>query len=82
MSDYSENFTPYVAVPAEGIRIALATCKRCGTAVVWSAHDTIDILALHDAWHAEIKGLIDAPRSPRTTLPDGIDPHKPTAVCP
>lgn len=48
---FQDDFTPYVAVPAEGIRIAVTTCKTCGAAVQWSGHDEIDSLEVHLSWH-------------------------------
>jgi len=40
-------YEPYYSLESEGNRIALATCSRCGAAVIL---DT-DGPRLHDAWH-------------------------------
>jgi hypothetical protein len=48
---FEEDYTPYVAVFAEGMRIALTTCKLCGAALVFSGFDTLDPLVIHKVWH-------------------------------
>ena len=44
-------FTVPRALPAEGARIALVTCLRCGAALVLDPDDNEDVLELHRRWH-------------------------------
>lgn len=59
MSD--ERYTGTRAWAAEGARVALVTCLRCGAAILIDPSDKVDPLALHDAFHAPVD-----PRSEET----------------
>ncbi|MBP2522254.1 hypothetical protein [Rhodococcus sp. PvP104] len=43
-------FTPYVAVSAEGMRIGIMSCLTCGAAILLGATKE-DFGAIHSAWH-------------------------------
>jgi hypothetical protein len=67
----AENYEPYVAVAAEGMRLALMTCRRCG-AVVMAAGRGANGVDRHDDWHAEWT----APTGEQPATPPGApDPH-------
>lgn len=57
-----ENYTGVRAVPAEGARIGLRTCKRCGAAILLDPGDATDLPAssseIHDEWHDKIAGVV------------------------
>jgi hypothetical protein len=46
-------FTPYVAFQAEGARVAITSCKKCGAAILISPPDVIDTMDTHLTWHAD-----------------------------
>jgi hypothetical protein len=46
-----QHYGPYSVVEAEGARIKLSTCLRCGCVVLGDPRDEWDSYALHDAWH-------------------------------
>ena len=45
------DYTGYRPIIAEGARIGIAVCKRCGAAICLDPQDTFDSYALHDEWH-------------------------------
>lgn len=45
-------YTPATVLAAEGARIAIITCRGCGSAVMIDPREDIDAQAAHDAWHA------------------------------
>ena len=53
---YHEVFTQMTAVPAEGARVGIATCRICGAAVMFDSRETENSLALHEAWHRKEQG--------------------------
>ena len=57
-------FTPYTAVPAEGCRIGLVTCRDCGAVVMLD--ETIDWPMVHRAWH--MRTLAAGPENPNAHL--------------
>lgn len=50
----SDGFTAYRAISAEGARIGIASCLKCGAAIVIDPSDTVNTFELHDDWHKEI----------------------------
>lgn len=50
---YMLDYTDYTAVAAEGARVILISCTRCGAAILRDPRDGIDTQAIHDAWHLE-----------------------------
>lgn len=75
MTDNADNYTPVTVIAAEGARIGITTCLRCGAAIVLTM--AADARAIHDAWHATY-GTENArtehvpdPNSPPNTLPTG-----------
>ena len=53
-----EQFTSATAIQAEGARVGIVTCSRCGAAILLDPRDSFDTLKMHDDWHAmiEMKG--------------------------
>lgn len=51
-----DEYTGYRAVQAEGARIGIAVCKRCGAAICIDPSDDFDAYALHDSWHSAALG--------------------------
>jgi hypothetical protein len=47
-----QNYSDAVAIQAEGLRVGIVTCLRCGSAVLLS--DVTDSLSLHDEWHVTL----------------------------
>ena len=45
--------TAYRAVPAEGARIGLVSCRICGAALVLDPGDTESVVERHVAWHLD-----------------------------
>ena len=43
------NYSPAYAIHAEGERIGLVICRRCGAALLLST--SADAIAMHDQWH-------------------------------
>lgn len=41
------------AFPAEGARVALITCRRCGAALLIDPNDDFNVLQRHQEWHEE-----------------------------
>lgn len=48
---FDENFEPATAVQAEGARIGITTCKRCGAAVMIDPRDAVNRAFQHYHWH-------------------------------
>ena len=48
-------FSPACAWAAEGARVGLATCLRCGAAVLLDGRSQLDALQLHIDWHARLE---------------------------
>ncbi len=48
-------FTPPRSVAAEGMRIGLVSCHKCGAALVFDPGDEINVSARHKEWHAAIE---------------------------
>lgn len=44
---------------AEGARVGLVTCLRCGAAILLDPSDAIDPVAVHRAWHLLVEGPRD-----------------------
>jgi hypothetical protein len=48
----TENYEPFIAVVAEGRRLGLMTCRRCGaTVMLEGAGGGMLAPVLHDEWH-------------------------------
>ncbi len=47
-----EDYSPYTAIEAEGQRISLVTCLRCGAVVMLERGE--DWPSLHDSWHDRV----------------------------
>lgn len=50
------HYTPVTVWPAEGVRVGLVTCRRCGAAILLDPRDEDGsedrtALGIHDAWH-------------------------------
>lgn len=48
-------YTKVRAVLAEGARVALVTCKRCGAALLLDPADKVNVVKLHDDWHKKLE---------------------------
>lgn len=55
----AEDFTGYRAIQAEGRRIGLMTCLRCGTAVIVGEDEPTG--KMHDDWHAFLAANLELP---------------------
>ena len=51
---YDEHFEPATVVAAEGARIGICTCKKCGAAVLLDPRDSTNRARQHAEWHAAI----------------------------
>ena len=49
MSD--PNFEVVRAFAAEGARVGLTICRRCGAAVLLDPATSFDVIEVHTAWH-------------------------------
>lgn len=47
-------YEPARAVAAEGARVGLVVCQRCGAALVLDIAVPFDVMERHTAWHAAI----------------------------
>lgn len=59
MDEFPEGFTGWRGIAAEGARVQVTTCLRCGAAVVTDPADAAsgtDALELHRRWHAADRG--------------------------
>lgn len=45
---------------AEGARIAVVTCLRCGTALTLDPADKISATEIHDQWHDALDDVLSA----------------------
>lgn len=59
-----ENYTPLRIVAAEGARIGIVICRRCGAAIVLDPLDKFGADDLHDAWHDELAVALVHGRTP------------------
>lgn len=50
-SNDTRRYTPATVWAAEGARVGLATCERCGAALLVDPRTSFDVFALHDAFH-------------------------------
>jgi len=48
-----QKFSGFRAWAAEGARIGIASCLRCGAAIVLDPADGVNMLELHAGWHQE-----------------------------
>lgn len=46
-----QGYTAPRAFAAEGARVALVSCLRCGAALLLDPDDEEDAIVLHDDWH-------------------------------
>lgn len=46
-----ESYSTAAMVHAEGARIGLLTCLRCGASITMDPRDEFDSLEIHEAWH-------------------------------
>jgi hypothetical protein len=46
-----ERYTEARAIPAEGARCGIITCKECGAAIFIDPDDGFSPKAIHDDWH-------------------------------
>jgi hypothetical protein len=44
-------YTSTRAWSAEGARVGLVTCRRCGAALLIDPADDFDVIQRHDEWH-------------------------------
>lgn len=44
-------FSAVTAIPAEGARVGLVICNRCGAAILVDPRDTRDRCTQHELWH-------------------------------
>ena len=66
MSEADDLYEPYVVVAAEGRRIGLMTCKRCGAAVMFDEAG-VDGPQRHEEWHDRYRPtLVGAQRQGKT----------------
>jgi hypothetical protein len=58
--DETATYSPYTAVAAEGARIAVVTCLRCGAMVMLDPDVSHELAGqvLHDAWHEEVRSRL------------------------
>lgn len=49
----SYGFTEATAIAAEGARVGLVTCERCGATILVDPRDDEDRLEQHAKWHQE-----------------------------
>ena len=49
----SSQFSPYLAVHAEGQRVGIMSCLECGAAILISS--TADAPTIHEQWHASMR---------------------------
>jgi len=47
-------FSSGTALSAEGARVALVSCERCGVAVLIDPRDDIPRMMVHHDWHGEV----------------------------
>lgn len=47
-------FTRATVIPAEGARVAVVSCERCGAALLLDPRESISVMDRHRAWHDEI----------------------------
>ena len=52
-------YTPYIAIQAEGGRVGLTTCRRCGAAILIGDTGTDEAMPLHEAWHALLSACVE-----------------------
>lgn len=57
---FDEYFTACAAVEAEGARIGITTCLRCGAAVVLDPRDSQNFARFHHEWHEELDAKLAA----------------------
>jgi hypothetical protein len=50
---YDQYFEPATALMAEGARVGLATCRKCGACVLLDPRDNINRARQHYEWHEE-----------------------------
>lgn len=50
----SEEYTNATIWDAEGARVGIVTCRRCGAALMLDQRDTFNVKSLHDQWHTEL----------------------------
>lgn len=66
MGVQNRNYTFYRGVMAEGGRIGIVTCKRCGVALLLDPDNDGDVMATHDTWHRTLarilREVVEAPK--------------------
>ncbi len=53
MTTYNPDFTSYRAFLAEGARVAITSCMRCGVALLLDPENKVDVVNLHLEWHVQ-----------------------------
>lgn len=56
MTDHGEQgplYSEATAVQAEGARVGVVTCLRCGVALLLDPRSDKDVIAMHNQFHAE-----------------------------
>lgn len=56
--EFDKHFEPCTVVSAEGARIGLATCKRCGAVVMLDPRDEVNRAREHTRWHNQVDTAI------------------------
>lgn len=83
-----DHYTQLRIVAAEGARIGVLICRRCGAAVVLDPSDKFGADTLHDTWHAELAealahGMARVPPKPDAPEPGAFGgPIRPDADAP
>ena len=57
MSDTHDNYTLAHPVAAEGSRIGLVTCRKCGVTLTLDME--LDVMLIHDEWHRAVSAGSD-----------------------
>lgn len=52
-SNYDRYFGPATVIEAEGARVGIAQCTRCGAAVLLDPRDKLNFARIHGEWHDE-----------------------------
>ncbi len=60
---HPQNFTTVRPYMAEGARIGVATCLRCGASISIDPGDTFDVADLHDRWHEGLAAIDKEPEA-------------------
>lgn len=44
-------YTRATVITAEGARVALVTCLRCGASLLLDPREGVSVMEIHDRWH-------------------------------